>query len=246
MLARRADEVVDLFVLAMTTKDEEEARGAVRGLVQSAPVCLHAVLGACDRAAVWREGVVGLVEDTGSNVGTNSINPATTLTSLIVSQGTIARFTALFDADCPTALRSAGVAVLDQLAPALQLRVLPVVDDMEVLARFESVMIEGVVAGEIVAFRVVAKYVLLHQALGVKFVKNLVHAVSSLLSSSSPGIRFVGIQLLALLPEAVPVGKLVGEKSLLLSTLRALLGKEPKLVVRKQMALCLTNWLNVV
>ena len=87
---------------------------------------------------------------------------------------------------------------------------------------------------------------LLHQALGVKFVKNLVHAVSSLLSSSSPGIRFVGIQLLALLPEAVPVGKLVGEKSLLLSTLRALLGKEPKLVVRKQMALCLTNWLNVV
>jgi hypothetical protein len=70
--------------------------------------------------------------------------------------------------------------------------------------------------------------------------------VQGLLGLLELSVRFGVCQLMALLPEAVPSGKLVRSKTNVLTALRRRLdAPEPKQVVRKQIAIAITNWLNV-
>ena len=150
--------------------------------------------------------------------------------------------------DCVSAFNSLDLTKLTREA---KIGVLFFLNDVEKMTKFESEMILSIETGGLMIFRLIAKYLFLNKTIRREFIDQLIGAlvdahtlVGGLSNAQKPGIRFASMQLLAIIPETVPVGKLNIWKLRVLQFLKNRLNIETKLIVRKQIAIAITNWLN--
>ena len=101
--------------------------------------------------------------------------------------------------------------------------------------------------GEVQASKLVIRYFIINHNIAPGFLTDIVEHISKYLESASlPVLNRVGaLQVLAVMPEVVPSGKVSPHKAKVLKTLEGALAKEPLYVVRKQLAVAITNWFNV-
>lgn len=101
--------------------------------------------------------------------------------------------------------------------------------------------------GELLASKLVIRYFILNHNIAPGFLTSIVEHISKYLESDSlPVINRLGaLQVLAVMPEVVPSGKVSPHKARVLEILEGSLAKEPLYVVRKQLAVAITNWFNV-
>jgi hypothetical protein len=93
--------------------------------------------------------------------------------------------------------------------------------------------------------RVVIKYAIVNQNLDTSFVTSIVVKLTDLVAAELAIDRFAVVQAISVLPEVVPVGKLLTQKPAVLRSLRLALDGERTQVVRKQIAVGITNWFNL-
>jgi hypothetical protein len=101
--------------------------------------------------------------------------------------------------------------------------------------------------GELLASKLVIRYFILNHNIAPGFLTSIVEHISKYLESDSLPViyRLGALQVLAVMPEVVPSGKVSPHKAKVLKILEGSLAKEPLYVVRKQLAVAITNWFNV-
>jgi hypothetical protein len=118
----------------------------------------------------------------------------------------------------------------------------------------ESKMVESCLGGSfdhVGIYKLLIKYLLVlasQQNEGVResVVVEWVKKICGELNEYPADLRFAAVQALAIIPETVASGKLESVVPLVSQTLRNSLDKEPKQVIRKQIAICITGWFNIL
>lgn len=118
----------------------------------------------------------------------------------------------------------------------------------------ESKMVESCLGGSfdhVGIYKLLIKYLLVlasQQNEGVResVVVEWVKKICGELNEYPADLRFAAVQALAIIPETVASGKLESVVPLVSQTLRNSLDKEPKQVIRKQIAIGITGWFNIL
>ena len=138
--------------------------------------------------------------------------------------------------------------VIEKISNQLSLDVVPASVASRVLScvdRLDYQLAEQVILApdtDVFTFRLAIKYLVLNPNTCPDFIQRLIANIKSQLCER-PMVRFSAVQTLAVLPEMVASGKLESVRSYTLLFLHKLLQKEPKRIVRKQIAVAITNWM---
>ena len=208
------------------------------------------ILDRCKSDSVWADVIRGLL---------NRYPDDSSITLLVVSQNTPSRMEALFASEDPI-LTPTGHTLIELLSGAdtvtdrdisvitRVLSALPATSVTQFASLAETLLPRSVASGDMFGFKLMIKFLILTPNVSAGSVLAFAQSVlAALTATPPPGVmtRFCAVQTLAVMTEVVPSGKLKQLKSEVLRTLSSVLGVESRLVVRKQAAVAITNWMNV-
>lgn len=137
----------------------------------------------------------------------------------------------------------------DEIDPKICVRILSALSPPDLLIEESALVEKSLMLNDIFAYKLFIKYLIVNQNLKESVLASWIEQICSFLlceeASSSVIERFAAVQALSVAPEVVPGGKLKSVIPHSISALTALLDREPKHVIRKQIAVAITNWFSI-